>query len=541
MASTMSSLFISITGLQAAQSGLANVSHNISNTETEGYTRQQVIQSFSKQTNEGNQGCGPGLLQIGLGVDVNTIRQIRNRYYDVSYRNQNSVTNYYSTKYTTGVEMESIVGELESDYKLQSVLEDMWDAMNELTIHPEGIETRAEFLETCITFLNKVKDIHTNLYNYQMKLNDKVYGTVEDINDMVAKVAEYNELIYAAEVNGNTANDYRDQRNLLIDKLSGLADITVKESILGNGYKDLLINGQELLVNNYQQKIGLRYTSGDYPFVEPVFSSNEDVLPVSNTTARRVYRDLTKEDLSAESDATVGTLKALLVSRGEVIGNYAMSDEEINNYLIPEFQKKLDTMVHSVVTLINDNLAPIEGEQPYDLYGNHGENEEVFVRRNFDNGYGRYDGKEEDPDDFASLYTIDNLEINPVYLQSSGYNYLAFSPSGDIGDTSLLNKLTQLWKTGMEELGNVSADTYYKNMITEVGIEVNEAKLLYETENNMLDVVQNTRLSMSGVSLDEELSTMLKYQHAYNAAAKMINIIDSMIDKVVNGTGRVGL
>ena len=57
----------------------------------------------------------------------------------------------------------------------------------------------------------------------------------------------------------------------------------------------------------------------------------------------------------------------------------------------------------------------------------------------------------------------------------------------------------------------------------------------------MLDVVQNTRLSMSGVSLDEELSTMLKYQHAYNAAAKMINIIDSMIDKVVNGTGRVGL
>ncbi|MBR1736411.1 MAG: hypothetical protein IJ736_05275, partial [Firmicutes bacterium] len=302
MSSTMSSLFISITGLQAAQSGLANVSHNISNTETEGYTRQQVIQSFSKQTNAGTQGAGSGLLQIGLGVDVNTIRQIRNRYYDASYRNQNSITSYYSTKYTTGVEMESIVGELESDYKLQSVIEDMWGAMNELTIHPEGIETRAEFLENCITFLNKVKDIHNNLYNYQMKLNDKVYATVSDINEMVGKVAEYNELIYAAEVNGNTANDYRDQRNILIDKLSGLADITIKPSILGNGYVDLLINGHELLVNNYQQKIGLRYTSGDYPFVEPVFSSNKEVLSVKDTAARKIYPNLTKEDLSAESD-----------------------------------------------------------------------------------------------------------------------------------------------------------------------------------------------------------------------------------------------
>lgn len=532
MASTMSSFSIVVSGLHAAQTGLSVVGHNMSNAETTGYTRQQSIQQDYAYTSKGSCDSGSGLLQVGLGTDVGVIRQIRNKFYDVTFREQNSSGNYYAVKYNTGLEVQTILGELESDYKAQDIINDVWDAINELTIYPEGIESRDTFIETCVTFLNKMQNVSSNMVNYQMNLNGQVKNTVSDINEILDQINEINFKIVSAEYSGQRANDYRDTRNNLLDELSSYLDITVKEN--ENNTVSVLYDGNELVVNGAVNKLGLRYSSGVYPFVEPVFSSEEGILPYGSE-AKALFGDLSTANLSAESGNATGGLKGMLISRGNCVANYTTSDTEVNNYMIPKMQKDLDTLCHAIVTLLNDSVAPYEGDKPYDLNGNQS-GIEIFVRQS---GYDRYT-QLESTDDYNSLYTINNLEINPLLLESDGYNYLAFSKTGDLGDQTLLNEISQLWKTGLDALGGDSIDNYYKNTVADFAIEVEEAYTFQESQLGMVDNVENKRMSLSGVSLDEELTSMLKYQHAYNAAAKMLNILDSMVSKVVNETGRVG-
>lgn len=96
------------------------------------------------------------------------------------------------------------------------------------------------------------------------------------------------------------------------------------------------------------------------------------------------------------------------------------------------------------------------------------------------------------------------------------------------------------WGNGVASLDGETVNNYYKGIVDELSIEVDEASTYYDEHNGLLVSVDNKRQTLSGVSLDEELSYMLKYQYAYQASSKFINIIDSMIDKVVNSMGVVG-
>ena len=101
------------------------------------------------------------------------------------------------------------------------------------------------------------------------------------------------------------------------------------------------------------------------------------------------------------------------------------------------------------------------------------------------------------------------------------------------------------WENGVEGLKDdfnqsMPVNSYYRSVIDELSIELDEANTYYEEHNDLLVSVDNKRQTLSGVSLDEELSYMLKYQYAFQASSKFINIIDSMVDKVVNGMGVVG-
>lgn len=527
MASTMSSYSIVVSGLRSAQVGLNTTGHNISNSGATGYTRQQNIQTDFKYQTIGSSNCNSGILQLGLGTDVAEIRQIRNKFLDIKYRTANASANFYQAKAETGEEIEAIFGELETDYKTQEIFEDVWKCINDLTVYPDGLETRSNFIQTCNTFVTKVQNVADTLLSYQLNLNEQVKDAVNRINSIVKQIDVLNEEISYYESGGLNANDYRDERNLLLDELSTYMEITVKED--RNGTIQILSEGKELLANGAVQNIGLKYSSDEYPFVIPVFTDSEEILPYSDKDARELYPTLDSDVLSVESDNTNGKLKGLLISRGNTVANYTTSDEETGNYLIPKIQKKFDTLVNSVVTLLNDAVSPLTGEKPADLNGDR-TGLEIFVRTS---GYDRAT-KPEDEDDYYSLYTTNNIEVNPLLLEASGYNLLCISPSGDPGDTSLLNDLSTKWKEGIEKLDNLSVDTFYTQFVTDFGVEIEEAKNYSSVQGDTVTITDNQRLEISGVSLDEELTTMLKYQYAYQSAAKMLNVIDSMIDKIVN-------
>lgn len=567
MSSGMSSLGISVSGMTAAQAGLYVTGHNMANVETTGYTRQQVLQNDFYYNSIGSNAWGN--MQLGLGTDISMIRQLRDKFMDVSYRQAMCKASYYDIKYSAGYEVGLIIGELEGQYKMQSVINDLYDAIQELSKDPASMETRGNFISMAISLVEKANDTYNSLYSYQVDLNESVKEAVTRINTLANQIQLYNNLIARAEAGGDNANDYRDKRNNALDELSSIVNITYKER--ANGTVDVLIEGNELVVNGIVNSLGLRYTAPNCEFVEPVFTSSKTILEYdpTNTNAKSLF-NLTGT-INTTSGKDNGSLKGLLVARGTQPANYASSVEyldptspsyasdkfNVTNCTIPKAQMLIDTLVHAIVTMINDMFSPVEydpvtgagtlsADAPYGQDGSQGT--EIFSRaasayqNRFDPVTGELIG--EDPNDYYSLYTIGNIVVNPDVVNPSGYDKIATSRTGAESDPTLLLDMLTKWKSAFISVGGsqpLNVSNFYRQIITDMAIETNEAENFVNNQTDLILEISYFREATSGVSMDEEMTNMLKYQHAYNAAARMLNVIDSMIDKIVNGTGRAGL
>ncbi len=300
----ISSLAIAGSGMWAAQAGLSVVGHNLANVNTVGYSRQSTIQSDWGYLNV-NGG------QIGYGTSVSSVRQIRNEFLDTKYRTEVTKATYYSTKVQAGQQIESLLGELQSEYTTESVISDLWNSLNELSTDPSSLETRGNFVSTAITLVDKMQVIYEGLEEYQLALNESVKQQVDDLNYYVSQIKELNEKIKSAEVTGANANDYRDARNTCMDYLSEIADVDYKYK--QDGTVEISIEGKPLLSNGMQFNVGLKYTSSGCSFVEPCFTDSKTILKASDK-ALPLY-DLT-DPIKTEHGDDGGSLKATLVARG---------------------------------------------------------------------------------------------------------------------------------------------------------------------------------------------------------------------------------
>ena len=634
------SLNTAVSGLRAAQTGLAVTGHNMSNSQIPGYARQRVIQKdFVYQTI----GQSPyGALKRGLGNDLNAVEQIRNEFLDITYRKYNSKLNFYTVKAIVGAEIESLLGEMQGSYNFQSVINDMWDSLQELSKNPAGIETRDKFLATCHSFITKANEVYNGLFQYQHRLNEQVRDMVKEINDLVAEINVLNKKIAGTEVTGNgdgtvpedrfqNANDYRDARNLCLDRLSALIPIDYYED--AKGVINITVEGNQLLVQGNQNVLGLRYSASGYSFVEPVFTKSKTILTANTPPSEFTPLFNYNKPFSAYHNNDDGALKALMYTRGAApaywmgedgiwlplrwdhdfaadrpaaadydlgsadpkyvtdmiiwqnnqdrvaqlyppgnnaaenkrlyeaaMYNYNYAVWNVNNAMIPKSMVKIDQIVHSIVTMINDALAPkiigpegnwiMDPNAPFDMYGEQSY-VEVFIRDN--NDYrDRFDElgvyKPEVPGDYYSQYSVGNLRLNPLLLDTEGgYNFLAFSLSGDREDNRLLLDLLDIWADAGHpqysiEVGGIryGIQDAYQKFVVHLGIEVEEAVNYVGAQTIQVAEAERKRDSIMGVSMDEELSFMMKYQYAYQAAARIINVIDSMIDTVVNRMGGAG-
>ncbi len=593
-------LGVAVSGLNAAQLGLGVTGHNLANVNSKGYTRQQLIQSdFFYQTIGFN---GPNGLQIGKGTNLVGVRQIRDKFLDIQFRNENSKLSFYETKYNAGNQIESLLAELEGEYSGQEVSENLWDSIQELSNNPGSLDSRGNFINRASAFIDKMNSIYNGLVDYQRDLNDKVKGIVYEINSITKLIEEMNTKISMNEATGDSANDYRDIRNNALDRLTELTGCTIKDR--SDGRVDIFIEGNPLISNGTIYEIGLRYTDADFSFVEPVYTFSDDILPADQTDSIPVF-SLTSP-ISADKDNDRSVLKSLLVTRGRKPETWMSAPQppdprdttlypngsldvqyqkDLNEYkkevfnceeaLIPSTMKKLDSVFHTIVTLINDTFAPQvqkdfddpNNNDPMGLDGS--QYLEIFIRN--PDTMTRYDAsgnyQPEIEGEYFTMYTLGNVSVNPEFLDADGYDKIPLSPAlgggglgtgantADVSDNTLLLDLLNKYDQPIVEFiarkdieGNLifskenqSIKNGYNSVVIDVSIELNEAKNFIEQQQIIMNQLENNRISMSGVSLDEEMTSMMKYQHAYNASARVVNVIDSMIDRIVNNTGRVGI
>jgi len=604
MAGTMGRLTVGVTGLQTSQYALNATAHNLINTQTEGYTRQQVLltdQSYNRVATDSYY-----INNVGMGVVTAQIRQVRDQFADDTYRTESGRMSYYKAQYETVSEIENYFGELEGK-DFNTTLNDMWTSMQELQKESNSIVTRSSFISNALTLIDRVQTIRSSLIEYQRNLNTEIKDQVKTVNDLASTIYELNQQIRAVEAgNVEKANDLKDKRNQALDKLSSIVNSEVVNN--EDGTVEVYLEGHTLVTlgrtytlttqkvcenEKYQQNYGFTGSSTD--FLMPVWEQDGDPLFNINRVP------------TADSNSDIGSLNGLMMSRGYFISNYtdvptkptkplekdfannadyqtamAQYEQDVKDYVkdleyfntyvepytITNLEAQFDVLIHAMVTQINDTLCPnktvtlADGSTVKVLdedtagigmgSGNEYPGTELFTRNSVERYTERTltlaDGttqtfkvyNEENPDDFYSLYTIGNLKVNEKLLQNPSLLPLS-RVSGEEAQT-IADELLARWN---DKFATVSPNSlvqcnykdYYSGMMDDLTDRGYTYKSMMETGQQAVSDAENTRQQLLGVSSDEELSSMIKFQHAYNASSRYINTVSEMIAYLIEKLG----
>ncbi len=217
MASTMGSYTIATSGMATMQTALSVTTNNISNVDTDGYTRQQSIQSNTSWTTGYS------------GVEVQEIVQIRDRYVDEKYRTELAEARADDAFLTYASEIESIIGEV-SDSGLEDLIDPFFNAWEELAKSPDDASARVNVYETALALTEAINQADEELSDLQTSINTDVASAVDQINALSEHLADMNTQISAKIASGETPTDLLDQRNTVLDELCALTGSSYIES-----------------------------------------------------------------------------------------------------------------------------------------------------------------------------------------------------------------------------------------------------------------------------------------------------------------------
>lgn len=232
MASTFLGLTIGQSGLHAYMAALSTTSNNVANAKTDGYTRQEVTRVESESLRTYNR-TGT----IGTGVTATSVKQIRDTYYDYKYWKNNQ---RYGEAYTKNYYMNEIEGYFEEENQkgMTTALTELFTTLESLYDNPSSEPFRNEAINAFHTVATTANSLYSDLQDIQSSVNEEIKSTVDEINSIAEQLAVINKQIATIEVGGESANELRDQRNLLIDQLSTLADVDVSEVEVPSSIKD---------------------------------------------------------------------------------------------------------------------------------------------------------------------------------------------------------------------------------------------------------------------------------------------------------------
>ena len=304
----MGNLFASfntgVSGLHSAQSSLYTTAHNLANATTKGYSRQQVIVTDAFYSTR--YGAYANRLQVGKGTDIAEIRQVRNTFLDAQYRVQSSRQSFYEAQYKAVQEIEDLFGELEGEEFITSVT-NLWSAVSNLAQEPNNIVLRSELVSTASQFTERANALRDQLTEYQTNMNQEVKNQVDQINKLADTIYELNG-IQKYEATGESANDYRDSRNLLLDQLNEIVNVDCYEEV--DGTVTIYAEGQYLLEANIQHRLTTAFESETSKLLKPVWEAGGDFF----FRGELAY--------SSENDTDTGSLRGLLVARGNSTTTY---------------------------------------------------------------------------------------------------------------------------------------------------------------------------------------------------------------------------
>lgn len=571
----MGSLYIGASGLQTSQNALNTTAHNLTNTDTVGYTRQQVQQSDRAYVTLSIDPKSISNKQTGLGVNYSNVKQVRDYFLDKSYRKESGRSMFYQVSSEVMSEIENQLGELTGE-AFQETLSDFWGAIQELSKDPCNSVTQSLLVQKSAEFVERAGAVYEGFASYQDNLNAQVKQQVDKINDYGNKILELNDKIRAIESGGiEHANDLRDARNQILDELGELTNISFNEDATGNVY--VQIEGVDFVKGSMCYEIALD-TDESTGFYTPYWPQNASYKTLSDGTKEYIIDgaevfDFTIE-ISSDYGTDVGGLKAMLLARGDHRADYTDVEnnyDDISQSVLMNVQAEFDQLIHNVTTKVNDILAKAAGVETGNLTlqdgtvlqnvryakddvggylrGENGEPLQLFTKATTQ-GYEKVTGNdgntywvftEEAAAQKDSLYSIKNIEVNHELLQKP--SSFGFRLSDGSEDNATVEELKEAFTEEIYCLNpNVLKKTnlvgYYNDLVSQVANSGYVYNSIYSNQENTVESIKSAREQIVGVSSDEELSNMIKFQNAYNAASRYINVISEMLEHIISTLGR---
>lgn len=577
MAGIYGVLHVGKQALLTHQEALNVTAHNIANVNTPGYSRQRVVM---ETTTPITTGAG----QVGSGVTVSGIERVYDRYLNNQISNENETLGRWEAE-KGGVERVEVVFNETSGYGLNAAMSEFWNGWQDLANNPSGHTERETLLAKGETLADNFQQSYNDLSAIRTELDNSISQTVGQINVKADQIADLNQKIVQIEANGDTANDYRDERDLALKELSLMIDITASEQNSGS-VTVTLGDGENLVEGSTASDLSTMTNSAGFRDVvwdsAPTTSINSDISG-GKLKGWLEVRDVTIPGYLENMENLVNSIKGVEATKVTATAASTLSGGEYFTLSSPTtdyyvwYEKggagadptpggtgiKVDILdgdtAEQVAAKTAAVLAAFGGGAVFDAPTPTG------TTLTITNAVAGAATDSADGDTGFTLTTLTDGSNGVNAIHRSGYGLddstgndfftgtlggsdfgVASAISGDVnkiaasgtlagvpGDNSNAIAIANLQNTLTMNSNTDTFDDYYNSVVSSVGREVQQASSRYDHQYSMVAYLGNYRESISGVSLDEEMLNMLQFESAYEAAAMLISKVDEMLQTLM--------
>jgi flagellar hook-associated protein 1 FlgK len=578
MSSPFFGLDIGASALRAAQQQLDTAAHNVANASTPGYSRQVVslVESPSYTIPAFDRSGLPG--QIGTGVTVAAITRVRDTFLDGQVQAQTALQSEWSTRDQELSKVESIFPEPSSS-SLGNSISKYFSAWQDVAADPSSMSARTALTEQASSLAMQINSDSTQLGMVSSGIDSEVSQQITSVNNIATQIASLNGQIQRVTISGNNPNDLLDQRTQLLTQLSAILPATVMTQ--NDGTISVEVGGTDLVSNVTTRQLVAGTNSAGH--ITPTWSDGSAVSLQSGQL--KALLDVRDNDVASYQTQLDSLAKGIADSTntlheagtdangnpGQAIFTYHAGD--------PAMSLAVNQAVAANPQLIAASAAP---NTPGD--GSvAGLIADLQNAKSYSAGVAGTDvvgGTDLTTNTTARLMTVaaDTAVAQGYTFSGTGTTLTLTGTDGShqtltvadmaAGGTQVLNfdqlgiKLTVSTDTSAKAGADLVTDftapghntivaaslyspsqtttDFYSQLVGQIGTASSQATEMSQNQQLVLDQLNTQVQQVSGVSLDEEATDMLRFQHAYQAAARVITTMDQMLDTLINSTGVVG-
>lgn len=493
------------TGVFASQKALDIVGNNFSNINTEGYTRQRVDQTSQSVAGYYSR-LKPDMVSLaGMGTYINGVAQLRNERLDTAYRNEAANSGYFNQQSEMFTEIETIMQELEvgdegNGYGLSFAVKSLYTALQDFAYNANSETDANVFANAVSNVAQTLNRLSNGLTDSANQYKDTVEIQADTVNQMFLDIAKLNDSIRRSmntcNYNSNFGpNELKDQRNLIIDKLSEYGKVRTEEQ--PDGTVTIQFNGHKC-----------------------VWDAECDAINYQENTNGTIQLNWKTDGSNAAND--IGIFKAAVdIINGRGVGVQNSNESTVNGFLY--YQDKIDSFARVLGDVLNNSFPAT-----FDNAGN-----PLSYKKLVGGTIETSNGFQISPN---VLITAKNITVTTDLAENSSYLLDKDKSSDNTAILGLITKLTkdkQLFESASDHFTGTFQE-FVADYTGTLGSDNSYVIGRYKTSQTMLNEIMDKRDEVSGVSEHEETTFMMTYNRSFQAAARMMTVMDDLLDVIIN-------